>query len=65
MTMHDEPRIKVHAHYTCPLWEYPDGRRAPGMTYNPNKPPIVGWVNVMELQIAGEHHRLLLTTDAL
>jgi hypothetical protein len=47
--------------HTCPLWEFADGWRAPGMSYDPAKPRVVGWVNVMEVEIHGEPYQLLLT----
>lgn len=54
----------MFAVHTCPLWEDANGWRRPGMDYDPSKPRVVGWVNVMEAEIAGERHRLLLTRDA-
>jgi hypothetical protein len=56
--------IRMFAVHTCPLWEDANGWRRPGMDYDPSKPRVVGWVNVMEAEIAGERHRLLLTRDA-
>ena len=53
--------IAVH---TCPLWEGPDGTRRPGVAAESNHPPVVGWVNVMEVEISGRRHRLLLTKEA-
>jgi hypothetical protein len=56
--------MRMLAISTCPLWEYPDGSRAPGMTYNPNHPRVVAWVNVADLEIDGDVYQLLLTRDA-
>ena len=56
--------MKAHAVITCPLWEDPDGTRRPGFTYEPSPPPVVGWVNVMNLTIDGERYLVLLTTAA-
>lgn len=56
--------MRLLAVHTCPLWEYPSGWRAPGMAHDPSHPPVVGWVNVAEVVIAGEVQRLLLTLDA-
>jgi hypothetical protein len=52
--------VKLIAVHTCPLWEEPDGSRRPGMEFEPDHPPVVGWVNVMRLQLHGEEFRLLL-----
>lgn len=49
---------------TCPLWENADGTRRPGLSYEPEHPPVVGWCNVAVMDIGGELHRLLLTLDA-
>jgi hypothetical protein len=55
--------ISVIAVHTCPLWQDVDGTRRPGMEPEATTPEVVGWVNVMEAEIAGERHRLLLTLD--
>lgn len=52
--------IVVH---TCPLWEEADGTRRIGMEYEEHHPPVVGWVNVLEVKIGGETHLLLLGND--
>lgn len=49
---------------TCPLWEQPNGWRRPGIAYEADHPPVVGWVNVLVLELAGKEHRLLLTDAA-
>ncbi len=56
--------LKMRAVHTCPLWEDPDGRRRPGLAEEPDHPPVVGWVNVMDVDVAGERHLLLLTNEA-
>lgn len=50
--------------HTCPLWEEEDGTRRIGMEYEENPPPVVGWVNVLEVKIGGETHLLLLGAEA-
>jgi hypothetical protein len=48
----------------CPVWEQPDGWRRPGIAHEPKHPPVVGWCNVLTVELADGEHRLLLTTDA-
>lgn len=49
---------------TCPLWEDSDGSRRPGLEYEPDHPPVVGWVNVAVITIDGRPRLVLLTLDA-
>jgi hypothetical protein len=48
----------------CPLWDDPDGTRRPGVAYEPDAPPVVGWCNVAVMDIGGEPYRVSLTLDA-
>lgn len=48
--------LEVH---TVPLWEDPDGRRRPALAPEPVTPPVVGWVNVIVVEIDGETYRLM------
>lgn len=50
--------------HTCPLWEEPTGQRRIGMDHEPDHPPVVGWVNLHEVEIDGERRLFLLTLDA-
>ncbi len=53
--------MKAIAIHTCPLWEEPDGSRRPGLRPESLQLPVVGWVNVMDAEIAGRRCMLLLT----
>jgi hypothetical protein len=56
--------VRIHAIDTCPLWEEPDGSRRVGMAYERDHPPVVGWVNVLDVDIGGVRYQLLLTLAA-
>lgn len=56
--------MRVLAITTCPLWEHDDGRREVGMQAVAVAPRVIGWVNVLTVEINGERHDLLLTLDA-
>ena len=48
--------VEVHV---CPLWEEADGRRRPGMAYEDPHPRVVGWCNVLIVNLGGAIERLL------
>jgi hypothetical protein len=56
--------LRLLAVHTCPLWEQHDGQRRVGLEGAPDHPPVVGWVSVMEVELRGERHRLLLRLEA-
>jgi hypothetical protein len=51
--------VKLKAVHTCPVWEEPDGTRRPGFEEEPDHPPVVGWCNVLDIELGGERYRLL------
>jgi hypothetical protein len=56
--------VRLLGLHVCPLWEEQDGARRVGMSYEPDHPRVVGWVNVAAVRIAGATYWLLLTKDA-
>lgn len=57
--------MKALAIHTCPVWEDQDGQRLIG--FHPAQQPdpeVVGWVNVMVLELYGQQHELLLSGAA-
>ena len=52
--------MKALVVHTVPLWEEKDGTRRLGMeTENPH-PPVVGWCNVMLIEIHGDVRPFLM-----
>jgi hypothetical protein len=51
--------VKLAAVHTCPVWEEADGTRRPGFDEEPDHPPVVGWCNVLVIDLNGERRRLL------
>ena len=55
--------MKALAVHTVPLWEEEDGTRRLGMEGEDPHPPVVGWCNVMLIEINGEVRPFLLYED--
>lgn len=53
--------LEVH---TCPLWEDEDGSRRVGMEPEEDHPPVVGWVNVLVVDVDGDPRLLLVGAEA-
>lgn len=49
---------------TCPVWEEDDGSMRPGMDYEPDHPPVVGWCNIATIELDGIEYKLLLNLNA-
>jgi hypothetical protein len=47
--------------HTVPVWEHDDGELELGLEPESDPPPVVGWANVLELELDGDRYRLLLT----
>lgn len=51
--------LRLEAVHVVPFWEEDDGTRRPGMRAEADHPPVVGWENVLVLDLDGERHELL------
>jgi hypothetical protein len=52
--------VKLFAVHTCPMWEEPDGTRRPPRDGEVRRDlRVVGWCNVLVVEIRGAVHRLL------
>ena len=51
--------MRLRELHVCPVWEEPDGVRRPGLYPEDDHPPVVGWCNVLVIDINGEQHHLL------
>lgn len=57
--------MKALAIHTCPVWEDQDGQRLIGFhPADDPDPEVVGWMNVMVLEVHGQQHNIALTHAA-
>jgi hypothetical protein len=53
--------MKLLAIHTVPVWEEADGSFTYGMEPRDPHPPVIGWANVLVLNLAGRTFKLLAT----
>lgn len=56
--------MRLLAVHTCPLWEEEDGTRRVGTAPEADHPQVVGWVNVLLVDVAGTVRQLLVGAEA-
>lgn len=50
--------MNLLAVHTCPVWEEDDGSLSIGIEPREDHPPVIGWCNVLKVELAGEYHLL-------
>jgi hypothetical protein len=55
--------VRLHSIATVPIWENADGSRRPGLEPEDGHPPVVGWCNVADIELAGERYDVVLVYE--